>query len=109
MVVGINDQARPNKCFDQTLVSPDVLTHAVGDLNDTAPGFTIIPPGTHNLQTVRAGELEFVEDHDLVKFAQATERWLVAQYRSRKVRLRTLPAPFLGKSVSEKQMRRGIL
>jgi hypothetical protein len=68
VIVGIHNQTRPNKRFDQTLVSPHVLTHAVGDLDDTAPGFAIIPPRTRNFQTIRAGELEFVEGHDLVTF-----------------------------------------
>src|SRR5213593_2857218 len=45
VIVSVHRQARSDQSFDQADVSPDVLTHAVRDLDRPAHGGARIPPG----------------------------------------------------------------
>jgi len=76
VIIAIDNQARIHQCFDQAEIPPYVLTHAMGDLDDAARRFALVPAGATDLQAVRARQLELIrscEAHE--KLSKDAFRW----------------------------------
>ena len=46
--------------FNQVVIPPYTLTHTVGDLNDAARTFAVVPAGASDLQAVRTRQLALI-------------------------------------------------
>src|SRR5882724_2530449 len=58
MIVAINDQPGVHQFFDECLVTADVLSHPMDNLEEPARRLTIAPARARDSQPVRAGHFE---------------------------------------------------
>src|SRR5882724_7567476 len=77
MIVAINDQPGVHQFFDECLVTADVLSHPMDNLEESARRLTIAPARARDSQPVRAGHFELFASQRLhsgtrnVQFAES--------------------------------------
>ncbi len=60
VIVAVNDQPGMHQFFDECVVTADVLSHPMDDLEKPTRRLTIAPAGTGDSQPVRAGQLKLM-------------------------------------------------